>query len=242
MSPPAPTSPPSPEADSDPSRVRELVAECLDRFEDDGSAAIDAVCAAHPAFAPQIRARIETLEQMGLLTRENEAGERFRREAQLIATLRRPGIVAVSAFGEAGDLPYYAMEFVDGASLEAVLDALRGLDPAGLTATDFDEALARATRTAAEPAAPLAWVPFCLGLVQQVADALAHAHECGVVHRDVKPSNVMLTRDRRVRVVDFGLSTRSNATKITRSGSELGSLPYMPPELLRGGMAAVDAR
>jgi serine/threonine protein kinase len=295
MSPPAPTSPPSPEADSDPSRVRELVAECLDRFDDEGSAAIEAVCAAHPGFAPQIRARIETLEQMGLLTRETEAGERFperlgefrlirrlggggmgvvflaeqtslgrpvalkvvrpgellfgqarerfRREAQLIATLRHPGIVPVYAFGEAGDLPYYAMELVDGASLEVVLDALRGRDPAALTAADFDEALARATRTAAEPAAsPLAWVPFCLGLVQQVAEALAHAHECGVVHRDVKPSNVMVTRDRHVRLVDFGLSTRANASKITRSGSELGSLPYMPPELLRGGMAAVDAR
>src|SRR5258706_14809545 len=91
MSPPAPTSPPSPEADSDPSRVRELVAECLDRFEDDGSAAIDAVCAAHPAFAPQIRARIETLEQMGLLTRENEAGERFPERLGGVRVIRRLG-------------------------------------------------------------------------------------------------------------------------------------------------------
>src|SRR5262249_55150707 len=177
-----------------------------------------------------------------------QARERFRREAQLIATLRHPGIVPVYAFGEAGDLPYYAMEYVDGASLEDVLDALRGKDPARLTSADFEEALARATGIASEPAvaraspAPLAWVPFCFRLAQQVAEALAHAHECGVVHRDVKPSNVMLTRDGRVRLVDFGLSTRSKATKITRSGSELGSLPYMPPELLRGGMAAVDAR
>jgi serine/threonine protein kinase len=288
-------------------RVRALVAECLDRFDAEGPAAIDALCAANPEHAEAIRSRVAKLASIGLLERESggderiperlgdfrllrklggggmgvvflaeqsslgrrvalkvvrpselyfgHARERFKREAQIVATLRHPGIVPVYAFGTEGDLPYFAMEHVDGASLADVLARLRGRDPAKLSGADFEQALAEAVAESdgASPARPaasaslvqlarLGWLELCLRLARDAADALAHAHAHGVVHRDVKPSNVMLTREGQVRLVDFGLSTRSSATKITRTGSELGSLPYMPPELLSGGMEAVDAR
>jgi len=157
--------------------------------------------------------------------------------------------VPVYAFGYEGDLPYFAMEHVDGASLADVLTRLRDRDPARLCGADFEAALAEAIeRSGGErPAergalASLGWVELCLRLAREAADALAHAHAHGVIHRDVKPSNVMLTRDAQVRLVDFGLSTRSAASRMTRTGSELGSLTYMPPEVLRAGMEAVDAR
>jgi serine/threonine protein kinase len=262
-------------ADSD-ARVRDLVAECIDRFEDEGPAAIDAICAAHPSLAAAIRAHVDQLERIGLLRRGGgddrfperlgefrllrrlggggmgvvylaeqpslarlvalkvvrpaelhfaRARERFRREAQLIATLRHPGIVPVFAFGEEGDVPYYAMEYVDGADLGEVLGRLAGRAPAQLTGEDFETALreavnerARATAEAgaagdeAPPpvsfggAARQPWVPFCLALARQAALALAHAHGGGVIHRDLKPSNIMVGAFGEVQVVDWGLA------------------------------------
>src|SRR5262249_15310747 len=78
------------------------------------------------------------------------------------------------------------------------------------------------------------WVETCLRIARQVAEALDHAHERGVVHRDVKPSNVMLTHDGRAHLFDFGLSSAREAARITKSGALLGSLPFLPPERRRG--------
>jgi tetratricopeptide (TPR) repeat protein len=266
-------------------RVRTLVAECLERREREGDAAVEAVCAAHPGDAAAIRARLAVLAELGFLgggdappptfperlgdfrllrclggggmgvvylARQESLGrevalklvrpeqlyfpdarERFQREAHAIARLQHPAIVPIYAFGEEHGVPYFAMERVDGLGLDAVLERLAGrppqeLDGAALGALfGLDAPEARRTFGAS-------WVEACFRLAEQVAGALEHAHQRGVVHRDVKPSNVMVTRDGRAHLFDFGLSSAHDASRLTKSGALLGSLPYLPPERVRG--------
>ncbi|MFO1361719.1 MAG: serine/threonine-protein kinase [Burkholderiales bacterium] len=135
---------------------------------------------------------------------------RFLREAKAAGRLTHPGIVAVYDVGELEDLAFIVMEFVEGRSLKEVLEAGTRV-PLG---------------TAAE-------------IVRQAADALAVAHRSGVVHRDVKPGNLMLTRDGTVKVTDFGIA-RIDQSQRTRTGVLVGSPGYMSPEQLSG--KPVDGR
>ena len=156
------------------------------------------------------------------------ARQRFLREVAAIAALDHPGIVPIHAYGEDKGVPYYAMPLVEGRSLAAVLQELRGRDPARLDPARLGQ-----------PAAAN-WSEACAILAQKAAVALQHAHERGVVHRDIKPSNLMLTPDGRVLVIDFGLAQLDDQEQLTKSGSQPGSPAYMAPEQLRGGR--VDAR
>jgi serine/threonine protein kinase len=130
--------------------------------------------------------------------------ERFGREARTLARLNHPHIVAVHDFGEAGGLYYLVMEYVDGPNLRAVLQSGR-LTP--------EQALA---------------------VVPQVCEALQYAHEEGVVHRDVKPENILLDKRGRVRIADFGLAKLLNRPRaeftLTGSRQVMGTLDYMAPE------------
>jgi serine/threonine protein kinase len=181
--------------------------------------------------------------------------ERFRREVEAIARLSHPSIVPIHRVGAEGDLPWFAMEWIDGASLDAVLKVLERSDARTLDASALPraidevvaEARARAGGDAPQSAAPeplpaAPWDETCVRLVLQAAEAIDHAHQRGVIHRDLKPANLMLTRDGRVRVVDFGLASTSGASRLTASSSQIGSLPYMSPEHLERGAEAIDAR
>lgn len=181
------------------------------------------------------------------------ARERFRREVETIARVQHPGIVPVYAVGESNGIPFFAMERVIGCTLADALSELSGLS--GRKAQDLEAVdLARAIRArtphgADFPAAGESWVfegsyaEACLRLVQQAAIALDHAHRRGVLHRDIKPSNIMVTPDGRVQLLDFGLASSSGGdSKLTRTGAQLGSLAYMPPEQLEGRLDALDAR
>lgn len=180
------------------------------------------------------------------------ARERFRREVEIVARLNHPGIVPIYMVGEDRGLPYFAMECVDGCSLGELLRSARGRDPATQTGADL-LALIRelahgggrdADHAAVTPAQETiddvfsarvfsgSWADASLRLLEQVAAALAHAHARGVLHRDIKPSNIMVRADGRAQLVDFGLALLEGSSKITRSGHNPGSLPYMSPEQL----------
>ena len=147
--------------------------------------------------------------------------ERFQREAKIVAGLTHPHIVTLYSVEEDAGLHFITMELIEGEGLDQILSA-NGL--------------------------PLSEV-FVIGIA--IVDALAAAHEKGVVHRDLKPANVMLNKDGHVKVLDFGLaklsekspSSENLATQIatiTREGTVVGTIPYMSPEQLRG--LPVDAR
>jgi serine/threonine-protein kinase len=155
------------------------------------------------------RARQESLDRvvaLKILPRsfaENpEFVERFRREARAAASLAHPNVVQVYAVGEEGGVPYFAMEFVDGSSLEALIKSGRRFT----------------VRETAE-----------IGL--GVARALEAAAEKGLVHRDIKPANIMVDRRGDVKVTDFGLAKPSGGRMdITQPGLVVGTPTYMSPE------------
>jgi serine/threonine-protein kinase len=133
--------------------------------------------------------------------------ERFRREAKSAAALSSPFIVPVFDRGETEDGAYYiAMEYLPGGTLE--------------------DRLARAGRLPSREAVEVA---------VQVAEALQTAHERGVVHRDVKPGNVLITKSGHTKVTDFGIARAAEATTISKPGDILGSAKYMSPEQAAGG-------
>lgn len=181
--------------------------------------------------------------------------ERFRREVEAVAKLQHPAIVPVFAAGEDDGVPWLAMEHVDGVSLDRLIDGLAGRDPAKLTGADLRAELLRRLGDAAaargatpppddDPSTPFAggWERCCTRIVRAIATALQHAHERGVLHRDVKPSNVMLTRDGRVQLLDFGLALAEGSARLTGTGAMIGSPAYMAPEQLRGDVRRIDAR
>ncbi len=177
------------------------------------------------------------------------ARERFRREILAVARLQHPGIVPILTCGEADDIPYFAMELVAGASLAEIVHELAGNAPATLDGPALRSALQRAMARkhvlAAVADAPVfagAWSAVVARLVLAAAQALQHAHAQGVLHRDVKPSNLLLAADGAVRIIDFGLASAEGEQRLTRSGATFGSLPYMAPEQVRGDVAEIDAR
>ncbi|MBL8735142.1 MAG: serine/threonine protein kinase [Planctomycetes bacterium] len=174
------------------------------------------------------------------------ARERFRREVETVARLAHPGIVPIYTVGEEGGIPFFAMERIVGCSLADVIEHLQHEPVAQLTGAAFDRAIAACTgdATSQAPAALFAgrWTEACLRVVREVAEALEHVHRRAVLHRDVKPSNIMLTRSGRVMLVDFGLSSAEGGERLTKAGSQLGSLAYMPPEQLRGETNTLDPR
>lgn len=166
------------------------------------------------------------------------ARERFRREVRLVARLSHPGIVPVYTVGEDESTPYFAMELVEGVTLAEVLATL------GAPATRGRDLAVAVSRVAGIQVRGALYegdgVTACVRIARGVAEALAHAHERGVLHRDVKPSNVMLTTDGRALLFDFGLARSHDSATITGTGARVGSLAYMAPEQVRGG--AVDER
>jgi len=177
------------------------------------------------------------------------AQDRFRREASTVARLQHPAIVPVYEFEEAGGASYLVMELAEGATLGQILGHLAGrVEADQLEGRHLAQAL-----EALRPGVPVergstarifegSWVEACLRMTREIALALDHAHSRGVLHRDVKPSNIMLGPDGRVRLLDFGLATAQGTTKLTRSGAQLGSVPYMSPEQIRGEIETLDER
>jgi serine/threonine protein kinase len=174
----------------------------------------------------------------------DEAVERFRREAATVARLHHPGIVPVHSFGQQDGAHFFAMELVDGLSLDRVVAGLEGKDPRELTAGDLFEALESAglETTGWMPENSHGWLRLAVAWTAQIADALEFAHESGVLHRDVKPGNILLRHDGRVVLTDFGLSHTGDSPSITRTGDFKGTPYYVSPEQAMSGRAEMDRR
>jgi serine/threonine protein kinase/tetratricopeptide (TPR) repeat protein len=176
------------------------------------------------------------------------ARARFKREIETIAKLQHPGIVPIFTVGEESGIPYFTMERVAGCTLHDALVLLRGRDLTELTGVDLKRAILEASHEeiplTIEPGYVFAgtYEEAVLRLVRQVADALEHAHRKGILHRDVKPSNVMVTGDGRAMLLDFGLAIHGESDRFTKAGHHFGSVPYMPPEQARGDLDAIDGR
>jgi tetratricopeptide (TPR) repeat protein len=155
--------------------------------------------------------------------------QRFKNEAQAAAQLHHPHIVPVYAVGCEQGVHYYAMQFIDGLSLAQAIEQLQSASgrPAALAESTVDEP--SFFRTAAR-----------LGI--QAAEALEHAHQQGIVHRDVKPGNLILDGRGNVWVADFGLARQPGDTGLTVSGDVLGTLRYMSPEQALARHGILDQR
>lgn len=176
------------------------------------------------------------------------ARARFRRETEAVAKLQHPNIVPIYTVGEEDGVPYFAMEHLEGCSLARAVSALKGKVPDLLSGNDLLQVVeaARVASGEAEPSPTpelrnLDWVRTCTSLVLQIARALEHAHGRGILHRDVKPSNVVLRPDGRAMLLDFGLTSSAGSDRVTRTGSQVGTLYYMSPEQIEG-RADVDER
>ncbi|OGS96290.1 MAG: serine/threonine protein kinase [Gallionellales bacterium RIFCSPLOWO2_02_60_31] len=143
---------------------------------------------------------------LGLALDEKEEYEgRFYQEAKAAGRLNHPNIVTIYDVGKSGDVAYIAMEFLQGRELRDIMND-GGLLP----------------------------VDQVLDIVAQVAQGLAYAHEHGIVHRDVKPSNIMVVRDGHAKITDFGIARMASSAVRTQTGMVLGSPKYMSPEQVMG--------
>jgi tetratricopeptide (TPR) repeat protein len=160
--------------------------------------------------------------------------ERFRREAHAAARLDHPSIVTIHATGECDGCHFYAMDLIKGPSLARVLDDVRAGRLQAVVGTPF----------AAPGAMPgsRAWCAIAARLVAEVAEGLEAAHAQVVIHRDVKPGNLLFTRDGRLRLADFGLARILEEPTVTGSGAFLGTPAYMSPEQVAGDRDRIDHR
>ena len=130
---------------------------------------------------------------------------RFRREAQSAASLSHPNVVSIYDVGQEADIHYIVMEYVEGKNLNEVIKE-------------------RAPLQAEE----------AVNIAAQICDALDHAHQNGIIHRDIKPHNILIGRNGRVKVTDFGIARAVTSSDITQTGSVIGSVHYFSPEQAKG--------
>jgi eukaryotic-like serine/threonine-protein kinase len=144
--------------------------------------------------------------------RDPDFGSRFRQEAQAAASLNHPNVVSVYDYGQDEAGPFIVMELVDGEDLAAIVKRSGALPP----------------RQAAR-------------IIAEAARALHAAHARGIVHRDVKPGNIMIDREGRVKVTDFGIARAIAEAQMTLPGTTLGSVHYFSPEQARGDQATASS-
>ena len=141
----------------------------------------------------------------GDLSNDEKFIRRFKREALSVSNLSHPNIVEVYDVGEEDGNYYIVMEYIDGKTLKQQLQK-RG----ALTLTEV------------------------LDIMSQLSDGLSHAHEAYIIHRDIKPQNIMIEDNGLIKITDFGIATAINSTQLTQTNSVMGSVHYLPPEQASG--------
>ncbi len=153
----------------------------------------------------QLGRRVAIKRLSELLTDDEIFRERFLREAQMAAKLSHPNIVGVFDVGEEDGVPYIVMEYVEGETLADLMARKGPIDP--------DRAV---------------------DLILQVCAGLEHAHAAGLVHRDIKPQNLLVRADDTVKIADFGIARPLDGTQLTQAGTVLGTAAYLAPEQALG--------
>lgn len=148
----------------------------------------------------------------GDLSNDDKFIRRFEREALSVSKLSHPNIVEVYDVGEENEQHYIVMEYIDGKTLKQLL-------------------YKRNTLTVEE----------VIDIMTQLTDAIAHAHESYIIHRDIKPQNIMILDDGSIKVTDFGIAIAMNATQLTQTNSVMGSVHYIPPEQANGKSATIKS-
>ena len=148
---------------------------------------------------------IKTINHSLAMDEKDEYEGRFYQEARAAGRLNHPNIVTIYDVGKSGDVAYIAMELLEGRELRDIMNE-----------------------------GPLLPIDQVLNIVAQVAQGLAYAHEHEIVHRDVKPSNIMVIRDGHVKITDFGIARMESSSVRTQTGMVLGSPKYMSPEQVMG--------
>ncbi|MHC4598674.1 MAG: protein kinase domain-containing protein [Planctomycetota bacterium] len=166
------------------------------------------------AFHPQLKRTVALKVLIAGEDASEEAVKRFHREAEAVAKLgHHPNIVPVHDIGKEGNLHYFAMHYVEGKSLD------RMIDEGEITPK------------------------IAASIAKRVANGLAHAHSHGILHRDVKPANILVDRAGEPQITDFGLAKDVDSkSKLTYSGATLGTPQYMPPEQADGRLKDIDER
>ncbi|MBK9126973.1 MAG: serine/threonine protein kinase [Phycisphaerales bacterium] len=181
--------------------------------------------------------------------------QRFYTEAQAASRLHHTNIVSIIAQGESGGQLYYAMALVEGLSLDRALRQQPELlssagggssSHARLPSHAAPATTATDSSVADEEDAGVHWTQadfrHLARRLAEVADALAHAHSQGVLHRDIKPHNLLVDSSGRLHVTDFGLARLTDAPHMTQTGEIMGTPAYLAPEQVRGDVHAIDHR
>lgn len=148
----------------------------------------------------------------GDLANDEKFIRRFQREAQSVANLSHPNIVEVYDVEEEEGQHYIVMEYIEGKTLKQLLQK-RG----SLTLSEV------------------------IDIMLQLTDGLAHAHDAYIIHRDIKPQNIMIQDDGLVKITDFGIAMALNATQLTQTNSVMGSVHYLPPEQANGKSSTIKS-
>lgn len=139
---------------------------------------------------------------------KEEYQRRFQREVLSATSLTHPNIVSIFDVGEERDMQYIVMEYVKGKTLKQYINEFAPISPAR-----------------------------SVHIMKQLTSAISHAHENQIIHRDIKPQNILVDQDGNVKVTDFGIATMLSATTLTKTNSVLGTVHYLSPEQARGGTA-----
>ncbi|MFT7619012.1 MAG: serine/threonine protein kinase/formylglycine-generating enzyme required for sulfatase activity [Planctomycetota bacterium] len=164
---------------------------------------------------------------------------RFKREAEAVSRLDDPGICTVYETGTIEDVPYIAMQYIEGKSLAAILR-----DEKAEHAPIQGEISTLSAKSRGSQGSARSRIDRYIALIEQVARSLETAHESGLIHRDIKPGNIMTGKDGRPIILDFGLAHDEDADGqgLTRTGDVLGTPAYMAPEQIRGDLQTIDRR
>lgn len=143
---------------------------------------------------------------------EEELHRRFQREALSATSLTHPNIVSIYDVGEDGDMHYIVMEYIKGKTLKQYIQEFSPLSPAR-----------------------------SVHIMKQLTSAMSQAHENGIIHRDIKPQNILMDEEGNVKITDFGIATSLGATSYTQTNSVIGTVHYLSPEQARGGIASMKS-